>query len=360
MTIARLLLRSLRCGAFWAWLAAGLAGCHSLDLRDDRLERPVPPAMIPPRELCKVSLPTYRIEPPDILNIEMLKLVPKPPYRSETYDVLEIHVTNTLPEQPIDNYYIVEAEGVINLGPAYGTVRVVGMTLDETKKAIEKSLGQLLREPEVSVKLAKVSGAQPVTGQYLVAPDGTINLRQYGLVHVAGLTVTEARLAMQKHLAEFLDSPELSVDVQAYNSKVYYVITAGAGLGDNVRRFPVTGNETALDAISQVNGLSQLSSMNIWIARPAPGGFGCEQILPIDWVAITRGAATGTNYQVLPGDRIYIQDDQMVLLANVVNKVIAPFERVMGFVGLSTSTARSAQTLGRDYNHANVANANGL
>jgi polysaccharide export outer membrane protein len=172
--------------------------------------------------------------------------------------------------------------------------------------------------------------------------------------------VTEARLAMQKHLAEFLDSPELSVDVQAYNSKVYYVITAGAGLGDNVRRFPVTGNETALDAISQVNGLSQLSSMNIWIARPAPGGFGCEQILPIDWVAITRGAATGTNYQVLPGDRIYIQDDQMVLLANVVNKVIAPFERVMGFVGLSTSTARSAQTLGRDYNHANVANANGL
>ena len=100
--------------------------------------------------------------------------------------------------------------------------------------------------------------------------------------------------------------------------------------------------------------------MNIWIARPAPGSFGCEQILPIDWVAITRGAATGTNYQVLPGDRIYIQDDQMVLLANVVNKVIAPFERVMGFVGLSTSTARSAQTLGRDYNHANVANANGL
>ena len=45
------------------------------------------------------------------------------------------------------------------------------------------------------MQLARVSGAQPVTGQYLVGPDGTINLRQYGVVHVAGKTVTEARLA---------------------------------------------------------------------------------------------------------------------------------------------------------------------
>ena len=104
------------------------------------------------------------------------------------------------PDQPIDNYYRVEAEGVVNLGPAYGSVRVVGMTLEEAKKAIEAKLGQIVREPEVSVQLAQVYGAQPVTGQYLVGPDGTINLRQYGVVHVAGLTVTEARLVLQKHL----------------------------------------------------------------------------------------------------------------------------------------------------------------
>ena len=58
------------------------------------------------------------------------------------------------------------------------------------------------------MKLARVSGSQPVTAQYLVGPDGTINLRQYGLVHVAGLTVADARLAIQKHLAEFVKSPD--------------------------------------------------------------------------------------------------------------------------------------------------------
>mgnify|MGYP000105678810 CR=1 FL=1 len=31
-------------------------------------------------------------------------------------------------------------------------------------------------------------------------------------------------------------------DVVGYNSKVFYVITDGAGMGDNVRRLPITGS----------------------------------------------------------------------------------------------------------------------
>jgi len=40
--------------------------------------------------------PAYRVEPPDILQIEMLKMVPLPPYRIEVYDVLQIRVAGTL------------------------------------------------------------------------------------------------------------------------------------------------------------------------------------------------------------------------------------------------------------------------
>src|SRR6185369_16793167 len=108
--------------------------------------------------------------------------------------------------------------------------------IEEVRSALDKWLLQWLRQPQVSVTLARVSGAQPITGQYLMGPDGTINLRQYGVVHIAGKTVTEARIAIQNHLKQWLDSPELSVDVVAYNSKVYYIVTQGAGLGDNVRR----------------------------------------------------------------------------------------------------------------------------
>ena len=357
MTLLRFLLISIRLATLLACLAA--AGCHAVDLHNDLLSPPLSPDMMPPSEKHRVSLPTYRIEPPDVINIEMLKIVPLPPYRAELYDVLQIHVTNILPDQPIDNYYIVETEGLLNLGPAYGTVRVLGMTIPEITKAIEQKLVQNFKDADVSVQLAKIASTQQLTAQYLVGPDGTINLRRYGLVHVAGLTVTEAQLAIQKHLAQFLDSPELSVDVVAYNSKTYYVITQGAAVGDNVRRFPVTGNETVLDAIAQINGLSQLSSTHIWIARPAPGNFNCEQIMPVDWVAITQGASTGTNYQVLPGDRIFIAQDEMVALNNIVSKIISPFERLTGFVGLGSSTVRSSQTLGREYNHSAAQSAIG-
>ena len=45
------------------------------------------------------------------------------------------------------------------------------------------------------------------------------------------------------------DSLQAEVDVIAYNSKNYYVITDGAGYGEQVYPFPVMGSETVLDAI---------------------------------------------------------------------------------------------------------------
>jgi protein involved in polysaccharide export with SLBB domain len=190
------------------------------DLRWTRAKTPQAPS-----EKTKVSLPAYRIEPPDILQIEILNQVPLP---------------------------------------------------------------------------------SPVTGQYLVGPDGTINLRRYGVVHVAGKTIMEARIAIRDHLKKFLASPELSVDVVGYNSKVYYIITQGPGMGDNVRRVPITGNETVLDAICQIDGLD-FSRTKIWIARPAPHNFGRQQILPVDFEAITQRGQTETNFQILPGDRVFIK-----------------------------------------------------
>ncbi len=328
-----------------------LTGCRTINPYDPKLEPPVPEALQPPREMNKVSLPAYRIEPPDVIEINMLKLIPLPPYRADVFDVLEIRA-NTPPDQPLDNYFMVEAEGTVNLGPNYGTVRVAGMTIEEIRATLNKWLVQTLREPSVSVQLARVSGAQPVTGQYLVGPDGTINLRQYGVVHIAGMTVTEARIAVQNHLRQFLDSPELAVDVIAYNSKVFYIITQGAGMGDNVRRLPITGNECVLDAISQVNGLSQVSSKKIWIARPAPHNFGCQQILPIEWDAVTAGAQTATNYQLLPGDRLFVAEDELITFTNVMTKVTAPIERLAGIVSLGDSTIRGYQTMGRNYNRS--------
>ena len=328
-----------------------LTGCRPFDHYDDPLGKKVPEEMEPPRELSMMSLPAYRIAPPDVVTIELQKMVPKPPYYLQTLDVIYVRVLGTLYDQPIDNYYVVSAEGTIDLGPSYGVIRVEGMTVEGAREAVRNHLTQVLRAPEVSISLAQMSAMQPINGQYQIGPDGTVNLRYYGTVHVAGMTLMEAKFAIEQHLSHYLNSPVVSMDVVAYNSKSYYVITQGAGNGDSVRKIPITGNETVLDAISQIGGMSQLSSQKIWIARPAPGNYAYEQRLPVDWTAISSGASTATNYQIMPNDRVFIVQDNFTATSNWIGKVMSPFERAAGVISLGTNTARNIRNIDQDYGY---------
>ncbi len=202
----------------------------------------------------------------------------------------------------------------------------------------------------ISVHLTRSSGVEQITGLHVVEFDGTVNLGRYGMVRVAGMTITEARQAVERQMAQYFDSPRVSVDVYGFNSQGYYVVVAGAGQGENVQQFPITGGETVLDAISLLQGLSQISSKVMWVARPAPGGFGAEQVLPVDYVAIARGGVTDTNYQLLPGDRLYIVDDNIVAANHAMGKVCTPLEQLFNAAGMSQQTILYSQTLGRAYN----------
>lgn len=293
----------------------------------------------PPRELYKAILPAYTVEPPDILTIDAIHIVPKAPYRLKTLDVLALRAQGTLPDAPIEGTYPIEPGGIVNLGFSYESVKVTGLTADEAEKAIEEHLKQHLTEPKVSLSVAELASSQQIAGMHLVAPDGSVTLGSYGSVLVVGMTVAEAKQAVEEQLSQFLEEPEVSLDVFAYNSKVYYVITQGAGMGDGVFRFPVTGNETVLDAISQINGLDQVSSKKIWIARAGRNSRGCHQILPVDWGAITQCGDIETNFQILPGDRVYVAEDRLIALDTNLGKFIAPLERIMGITLMGTGVA---------------------
>jgi polysaccharide export outer membrane protein len=230
------------------------AGCHHA------LVGPCPAYPEVPRELSKVTLPPYVIEPPDILLINAVPALPE----------------------------------------------------------------------------------QPIAGQHLVRPDGTVGLGIYGSVYVAGLTLDEARDAIQVHLSSRIKNVQVSVDVFAYNSKVYYVITDGGGFGEQVYSFPVKGSETVLDALGQINGLPAVASKrHIWLARRAPDATCGEQILPVDWKAITQKGIAATNYQVLPGDRIYVKADSLIAADSFLAKCISPIERLFGVTLLGSTTYNS-------------------
>ena len=107
-------------------LTIALGGCHSGKLGShcwapprscfEGKVPPPPPAV--PRELSKVAMPDYVIEPPDMLAIDAIKIVPKSPYRVESRDLLSISVPGALLEHPLDGQFVVEPGGVIDLGPS--------------------------------------------------------------------------------------------------------------------------------------------------------------------------------------------------------------------------------------------------
>jgi polysaccharide biosynthesis/export protein len=317
-------------------LCACCAGCATMPV-------PTPPPDFP-RELTKATLPEYTISPPDALLINVLRATPRPPYRIQVQDALAVQVTGTLPEQPISGVFVVEPDGTLNLGYSYGAVPVVDLTLKEAKQAITNQLKATLKEKafDVSVGLAQSRAVQQIRGEHLVRPDGTIGLGVYGNVRVVGLTMNQAKAVIEEHLSQFLQKPEVSVDVSGFNSLVYYVITDRPGLGELVVRLPVTGNETVLDALAQIYGLpAAASKKRIWVSRPVPSDSGCEQILPVDWVGITQHGLTTTNYQLLPGDRLYVMAEPVVTLDIRLARLISPIERILGVTLLGSTTVHS-------------------
>ncbi len=343
--------RQLIVASLMASLAAS-AGCGHLSYFHDEHPVVMPPGNIP-HELAKVDLATYEIEPPDIITIELLYALPKPPYRVKPQDLLIIKVKNILPMDPIDGPFPVDPDGTVNLGPTYGSVKVVGMTLADAKMLIEKSLldKKLSVDPKAEVTLGESRGQQQVRGPHLVRPDGTISLGIYGDIRVRGMTIAMAKKAIETQLAKQLLEPEVTVDIAAYNSKVFYVILDGGGAGQQVVRLPVTGNDHVIDAISAVNGLSAVSDQDrIWVSRRTTM-HETDEIYPVDWAAITQRGKSDTNYQLHPGDRVFVHSDHLVTFDTRLARLFAPLERIFGVTLLGSSTVNSLN--GRNNNGNN-------
>ncbi len=267
-------------------LLFGTMGCHH---HHQQLVALPPPGSVP-TELNKISLPPYVVEPPDVLLIEA----------------------------------VTRAGGE-------------GKKPDPSK-------------PPVALY------PQPISGQHLVGPDGTVNLGVYGRLPVEGLTVEQIQEAVREFVRTKVTPPIeqdraaevllVNVEVLAYNSKKYHVITDGAGFGEQAYNFPITGNEFVLDAITNIQGIPSVGSKrNIWVARRSPHG-GHDQILPVDWVGISQHGITKTNYQLLPGDRVYVKAERVFRVNNWLDKVLAPIDRVFGSVLLGSTTVNSIQGRG--------------
>jgi polysaccharide export outer membrane protein len=312
--------------------ALGSAGC--LTPRSHLTARhATPPITLPapgsvPTELNPVTLPEYVIEMPDVL-------------------VIEARIKEARQQKRVETISKMLSTGKDEDGKAL-TAEERGRLADERKKLLDEP-------PEYTGETLELP-YNPIQNQFQVRPDGTVYLGAYGTVQVAGLTTNQARLAIRSVLAKQInvdaggtreDSLLVLVDVAQYNSKTYYVITDGAGAGERVTEFPITGKEFVSTAIARIGGLpEEASKRNIWVARRTPQ-LNEEQILPVDWVGLTQWGVTSTNYQLFPGDRVYVKAQRIVTVDRTLGKLLSPVERMLGVTLLGTQTYN--QVVGRGF-----------
>jgi protein involved in polysaccharide export with SLBB domain len=136
-----------------------------------------------------------------------------------------------------------------------------------------------------------------------VLPDGVIELGEYGRPMVAGKTVPviEAEVRELVKAKEKKDVP-LTVRLIGRQSKVYYVL----GEVNSPGSFPLTGRETVLDGLMAAGGLTRSAAEGkIILVRPSHPD-GCREVLPVCYPQIVQLGDTATNYQLRPGDRIFV------------------------------------------------------
>ena len=135
-----------------------------------------------------------------------------------------------------------------------------------------------------------------------VMADGTIDLGGYGRVIVAGLTLEDSERLVEQRIVD-AGGEATQINVRLIEpQQVYYVLGEVSSPG----AFPLVGSETVLDAILAAGGLTDRASLcEMILVRPTPPP-SCRVALPICYRAITQLGDTTTNYQIQPGDRVFV------------------------------------------------------
>lgn len=200
-----------------------------------------------PRENAKTVLPPHTLEPGDALLIE------------------PVNFERDL-RLPADQQVL--ADGSVDLGP-YGRLIVAGRSLEEAESLIEQQIIFHLRQQQAACETPVPDGG-PRPAALPPLPDDcngiAINVRLLEPVHR------------------------------------FYVV----GEVNSPGAYPLEGYETVLDAIINAGGLTDsANSCQILLSRPTDP-CECRVTLPVCYREIVQLGATTTNYQLQPGDRIFV------------------------------------------------------
>ena len=153
-----------------------------------------------------------------------------------------------------------------------------------------------------------------LSGQYTVENDGTFSYPLIGRVQVAGLTLRGLETELIDLLADgLIRDPQVTVEVAEYRSRRIFVLGAVLTPG----AYPLTGDETLIEALAGAGRTDAASSERVLIVRPRaaggpvlPGEDDAAEVIEVS-LRDLRAGAVSENVIVQDGDTLFVPRAEM-------------------------------------------------
>jgi len=239
-----------------------------------------------PKELLKQPLPNYIVEIGDTVLIEAVKF----------------DATIRLPGDQV-----IKPDGHISLGE-FGEYMASGKTIDQIRVEVQQIIDDHIRsDREIAFEIER---RQRESDQRLatrrdkgpIDDDGDLSLDDTEQdLSLSAIENEEARIALERRIAEAVARNEISVRLVTWDSKKIYVL----GEVNSPGSFDYNGTHTVLDAIIEAGGLSSKANEHqIIVARPTTCN-SCRIVMTVCYDQIVQLGDTTSNYQLMPGDRVF-------------------------------------------------------
>ena len=154
-----------------------------------------------------------------------------------------------------------------------------------------------------------------ISGELRVDDLGNVDVPMSGELHVAGMTLPQAKVAIQQKLvdAQILKNPKINLDVAQYAGE-NVTVTGEVG---SPGRIQLLASHSLSDVLGMVGGETQLAGNTIEVRRTVDGTL---QTLQVKYARSTGNTDEIKAFMVKPGDTITIPRAGIVYVMGAVNR----------------------------------------
>ncbi|RIK81382.1 MAG: hypothetical protein DCC68_08740 [Planctomycetota bacterium] len=156
----------------------------------------------------------FRLQPNDVLSLETVCVQPQDSYKLAPNDQVSTWIEKTKDGHTYWASGEVLDDGTYEIGGDFGIVKIAGLTVSEAREVVRKQVRTTSPNARTSFDLDLSLIENNLVKGYCIGGDGQIQLGRYGNVDVVDCPLAEARTRIEARLKEHFGDAEVQLDAR--------------------------------------------------------------------------------------------------------------------------------------------------